>query len=140
MSGRHSFDKLRKDIERDPDRRKRMEEKRKGYDALLNLAELRKSRGVTQIELARALDVSQPNVSKIEAAVEGIKAASGSGSGKSEAGAVQLSTLARYIAALGGQLEVRVTFPEHPEDNVAVSVPVSEAIPEDIAEVMSKKD
>ncbi len=110
MSGRHSFRKLRAEIERDPARRKRMDEKRKAYDALLGLADLREARGVTQAELAGALGVSQPNVSKIEAAA-------GSGEGQ-----VLLSTLAGYVEALGGHLEVRAVFPGHPENDVAVAV------------------
>ena len=68
MSGRHSFRKLREKIESDPERRERMEEKRKAYDVLLNLAELREAKGLTQAELAARLGVSQPNVSKLEAA------------------------------------------------------------------------
>jgi hypothetical protein len=38
------------------------------------------------------------------------------------AGAIYLSTLGWYIAALGGYLEVRAVFPEHPEDDVVVAV------------------
>ena len=56
----------------------------------LRLGELRRRRGVHQTVLADALDVSQPNVSRIEAQDD-----------------VYLSTLARYVAALGGDLEVR---------------------------------
>lgn len=108
MSGRTSFSKLREEIERHPVRRARMDETRKAYDALLNLADLRQSRGITQAELASALGVSQPNVSKIER-----------GSGKGE---VLLGTLAGYVEALGGHLEVRAVFPEHPEDHVAVVI------------------
>jgi DNA-binding transcriptional regulator YiaG len=111
VSGRHSFKKLREKMERDPERQERMEEKRKAYDVVLNLAELREAKGLTQAELAERLGVSQPNVSKLEAA-----AASPQG------GAIYLSTLGGYIAALGGHLEVRAVFPGHPEDNVAVAV------------------
>ena len=66
MSGRHSFKKLRGKVERDPERQERMEEKRKAYDVLLNLAELREAKGLTQAELAERLGVSQPNVSKLD--------------------------------------------------------------------------
>ena len=111
MSGRHSFKKLRGKVERDPERQERMEEKRKAYDVLLNLAELREAKGLTQAELAERLGVSQPNVSKLEAAAA-----------SPQAGAIYLSTLGGYIAALGGHLEVRAVFPEHPEDDVAVAV------------------
>ena len=37
-------------------------DKRRAYDALLNLAELREAQGLTQAELAERLGVSQPNV------------------------------------------------------------------------------
>jgi predicted XRE-type DNA-binding protein len=111
VSGRHSFKKLREKIERDPERQERMEEKRKAYDVLLNLAELREAKGLTQAELAERLGVSQPNVSKLEAAAA-----------SPHTGAIYLSTLGGYIAALGGHLEVRAVFPEHPEDDVAVAV------------------
>ena len=61
----------------------------------LQLAEARRRRGVSQAAIARALEVSQPNVSRIEQQDD-----------------VYLSTLARYIAALGGHLEVLAVFPE----------------------------
>jgi DNA-binding Xre family transcriptional regulator len=57
---------------------------RRLIDAQVRLAELRQRRGV-----------SQPNVSRIEQEDD-----------------VYLSTLSRYVAALGGYLEVRAVFPE----------------------------
>jgi DNA-binding XRE family transcriptional regulator len=68
---------------------------RRLMDAELRLADVRRRRGVTQATIADALEVSQPNVSRIEQEDD-----------------VYLSTLARYVAALGGQLEVRAVFPE----------------------------
>ncbi len=50
-------------------------------------------RDVTQQVLAEALDVSQPNVSRIEHQDD-----------------VFLSTLRSYVEALGGRLEVRAVF------------------------------
>lgn len=105
MSGHNSFSRLREQIESDPVRRERMEETRQAYDALLTLADLRRSQGLTQTELAEMLGVSQPNVSKIEHGEE-----------------VHLSTLGGYIAALGGRLEVRAIFEGHPEHDVTVDV------------------
>ena len=64
-------------------------------DAELRLAEARRRRGVSQAVIAEALEVSQPNVSRIEQQDD-----------------VYLSTLARYVAALGGHLEVTAVFPE----------------------------
>jgi DNA-binding XRE family transcriptional regulator len=64
-------------------------------DAELRLAELRGRRGQTQAAIAEALSVSQPNISRIEQEDD-----------------LYLSTLVRYVGALGGQLEVRAVFPE----------------------------
>ncbi|HEY3726286.1 MAG TPA: helix-turn-helix transcriptional regulator [Solirubrobacteraceae bacterium] len=62
-------------------------------EAELRLAEVRRRRGVSQATMAEALDVSQPNISRIEQEDD-----------------VYLSTVARYVAALGGHLEVRAVF------------------------------
>ena len=58
-----------------------------------NLAELRKLRSVTQVELARHLGVAQPTLSGLERRSD-----------------FQLSTLRDYIEGLGGQLEVSAIF------------------------------
>jgi transcriptional regulator with XRE-family HTH domain len=58
-------------IDADPERRARMDEKRKAYDVLLRLSELselRRERGLTQAELAEASSISQPAISKLEVA------------------------------------------------------------------------
>jgi len=57
------------------------------------LAELRRGLGVTQDQLAKALDVRQAAVSKLE--------------GRDD---VLLSTLSSYVYALGGTLEVVARF------------------------------
>ena len=106
MSGRNKFRELARPIDEDPVRRVRVEEKKKAYDALITLHELRQAVGATQTEVAQDLGVSQPYVAKIE-----------------KRGDMSLTTLSSYLAALGGRLEVRVVFPEHPEDNVALAVP-----------------
>jgi DNA-binding XRE family transcriptional regulator len=59
----------------------------------LALGALRRKRGVSQATVADALDVSQPNISRIEQQED-----------------IRLSTLGHYVAALGGQLEVRAVF------------------------------
>ena len=64
-------------------------------DADLRLADVRRRRGLSQAAIAEALEVSQPNVSRIEQEDD-----------------VYLSTLARYVGALGGHLEVLAVFPE----------------------------
>lgn len=61
------------------------------------LAELRRLVGLTQAELATALDTTQGNVAQIEAKQD-----------------VLVSTLARIVSALGGRLELRVALPGRP--------------------------
>lgn len=58
-----------------------------------NLAELRKMRAVTQVELARQLGIAQPSLSGIE-----------------RRAGVQLSTLRDYVEGLGGRLEISAIF------------------------------
>lgn len=62
--------------------------------ATMPLAEIRKAIGMTQIELARRLDQGQGSVSKIEHAAD-----------------MYLTTLRKYIEALGGELVLAATFP-----------------------------
>lgn len=115
MSGRNKFRELARPIDDDPVRRARVEEKKKAYDALIALHELRQAVGATQAEVAQDIGVSQPYVAKIE-----------------KRGDMSLTTLSSYLAALGGRLEVRVVFPEHPEDNVALAVPTAAVSAESI--------
>lgn len=82
-----------------------MDEKRKSHDVLDKLSELRRERRMTRAELAEALGLSQPAISKLETA-----ASRGSVSGSE----MFLSTLAGYIEALGGRLELHATFPGLP--------------------------
>jgi transcriptional regulator with XRE-family HTH domain len=75
------------------------ERARKRTDAMLAgiaLAGLRRSRGVTQDQLAKLLHVRQAAVSKLE--------------GRDD---LLLSTLAAYVRALGGTLEVVARFSDH---------------------------
>jgi len=95
---RKGFDELRKQIDADPSRRANVEEHKTAM-----LGELRRKLDLTQAIVADRLDVTQENISQIE---------------RGEAD-VRLSTLSRYIQALGGRLEVRAAFPE---ETVALSV------------------
>lgn len=111
MSGHRSFKELRERVVADPERRERVEEIGRAYDAVLALADLRESLGVTQADLAGRLEVSQPNISKLESKDD-----------------IRLSTLGGYVTALGGRLEVRAVFPDHPEHSVSVAL-TGEAAP-----------
>ncbi len=95
---RKGFDELRKQIDADPARRANVEEHKTAM-----LSELRRKLDLTQAIVADRLDVTQANVSQIE---------------RGEAD-VQLSTLSRYVEALGGRLEVRAAFPD---ETVTLSV------------------
>jgi DNA-binding XRE family transcriptional regulator len=59
----------------------------------MDLRELREAAGKTQEELAEALEKAQSEISRLE--------------GRSD---YRLSTLQRYVAALGGELEVVASF------------------------------
>jgi len=59
------------------------------------LDELRTARELTQERLAEALGIKQASVSKIERRAD-----------------LYVSTLARFIEAMGGELEIRAVFPE----------------------------
>ncbi|MES9902015.1 MAG: XRE family transcriptional regulator [Sedimenticola sp.] len=61
----------------------------------LPLAELRQARHFSQEQLASELHVKQPAVAKMEKKVD-----------------MYISTLRRFVEAMGGQLEIRAHFPE----------------------------
>jgi len=77
-----------------PDSRARADVEAKQMMAEMLLAELRKFMGLTQEELASALGVTQPSLSKLENQDD-----------------MQVSTLRRLIEALGGQLEIIAHLP-----------------------------
>lgn len=106
MSGRNKFRDLAKPIDEDPIRSERVQQLSRAYGALIGLHDLREALGRTQAGIAQGLGVSQPYVAKLE-----------------KRGDMSISTLAAYMQALGGRLEIRAVFPEHPEDNVILSAP-----------------
>ena len=59
------------------------------------LVELRKSRGARQSDLAALLGISQPTLSNQEKRPD-----------------QKIATLAKYVEALGGELEIYATFPD----------------------------
>jgi DNA-binding XRE family transcriptional regulator len=88
------FSQLADKIDADPERRARVEEHKRAM-----LAELRQSLDLTQTELAEALQVSQRNVSHVEHEPN-----------------PRLGTIADYVTALGGHLELRAVFPDRTVD------------------------
>jgi len=95
MSGRKPFRRLAEQVTASPEGRARVDEYRRLMDAIVTLHRLREQRGLTQVEVAQALDVTQGNVSRLE-----------------NAGDLYISTLARYVEALGGKLELNAVFPD----------------------------
>ena len=68
---------------------------KRALDLDIALNELRERRGITQEQVAAELATSRPNVSRIEREDD-----------------VRMTTLQRYVAAIGGELEVVVRFPD----------------------------
>jgi len=87
------FDEMRAAINADPHRRARVEAYKQEIDTALNLAALRKQRSMTQREMAAALGVSQARVSQIE-----------------RGNNLELTTVSKYLAALGGSLHLTAAF------------------------------
>ena len=95
MSGNRPFSELREKLRSDPERAARVSEYKLAIENALALAKMRRSRGVTQKQLAEAMRVSQANISRIEHGED-----------------VQFSTIQRYVNALGGRVELRAVFPD----------------------------
>ena len=73
---------------------KKAKAKAKEMMAEMLLAEIRKEVGITQEDLAEAMGIKQPSLSKLESQED-----------------IQISTLQRLIQALGGQLELIAHMP-----------------------------
>lgn len=94
---RKNFSDLRDIARRDPARSPRIDEAKKraeGEIASYRLAELRKSLGVTQVELAEMIGKSQSAVSQIEHGEIGLS----------------LEVLRAIVGQLGGEVEVTAVF------------------------------
>ncbi|WP_309735549.1 XRE family transcriptional regulator [Chamaesiphon sp. OTE_75_metabat_556] len=70
----------------------------------LRLKQLRERWGISQQELAKILNVSQPAVSKLENQPD-----------------LMLSTLRQYVESLGGNLEILVTFADRPSIRLEIT-------------------
>ncbi len=78
-----------------PERQQRIGNRVRESLAAMPLDEIRKARQMTQVKLAETLGVNQGEISKIEHRTD-----------------IYLSTLAGYVEALGGKLEIRAVFPD----------------------------
>ncbi len=95
MSGHKPFKNLSDELRSTPEGRAAVEQEKQIIRDILALHKLREARGVTQVELAKAWDTSQTNVSRVEHERD-----------------IYLSTLRGYIEALGGHLEIVGVFPD----------------------------
>ena len=92
MSGHRPFADLKKDWS--PERQAANAARKAKLQAeMLSLEELREGLGITQEELAKLLDVQQPAISKLVRRPD-----------------MKISTLRDLIAAMGGELQIRVAF------------------------------
>lgn len=103
MASTKSFREQRKTILKDPVRRASVERQKALMLGAARLFELRKERGLSQTELAERLGVTQKRISAIERAED-----------------LNLSTLERYVEALGGRLHAGIEF----EDETVTLTPV----------------
>ena len=94
MAGRHSFTKLREKMS--PEAQARAAAKAAKLRDEMDLAELRRALKLSQEELGQTLRVGQTAIAKIEKRAD-----------------MYVSTLRRFIEAMGGELEIVARFPDH---------------------------
>jgi len=94
MTGRHKFSELVAKMP--PERRARVDLVTKEMKDEMDLAQLRTARQLSQAALGELLHVEQPAVAKIEKRTD-----------------MYVSTLRRFIEAMGGELEIIARFPDH---------------------------
>ena len=111
MSGRKNFANLQREVDSNPERRARLDRERQYVHTIIGLTAIREARGATQQQIADAWEVSQANVSQIERTSD-----------------IYLSTLRKYISALGGKIEIRAVFPDE-VISVLTDAPPADAVP-----------
>lgn len=87
-----NFNELRDQMT--PERRERIDAMSRELMVEMLLSEIRREAGLTQIDLANALGIKQPSLSKLESQDD-----------------MQISTLRRIVKALGGELELVAKLP-----------------------------
>jgi len=94
MAGRHSFAELRARMT--PEARAAAEAAAMQLDAEMDLGEVRRAMKLSQEEIGQTLQINQGSVAKIEKRAD-----------------MYVSTLRRFIEAMGGELEIVARFPDH---------------------------
>lgn len=106
MSGHKPWSEISTKVRADPARRSRIEQREQAIEAELTISQLREARGATQESVAERMNVTQSNVSHFERNPN-----------------IFLRSLASYVEALGGRLEVCAVFPDQ---TVTLAVPGSQ--------------
>ena len=94
MAGRRSFAELRARLS--PEARVRADNEAEQLLDEMELAEVRRALKLSQEELAQTLQVGQAAVAKLEKRAD-----------------MYVSTLRRFVEAMGGELEIIARFPDH---------------------------
>jgi DNA-binding XRE family transcriptional regulator len=94
MAGRRSFAELRARLS--PEARAKAEAEARLLGAEMDLAEVRRALKLSQEEIGQTLQIQQGSVAKIEKRAD-----------------MYVSTLRRFIEAMGGELEIVARFPDH---------------------------
>jgi transcriptional regulator with XRE-family HTH domain len=94
MTGHHPFAELEAKLS--PAARAQADRRYKELGEEIDLATLREARKLTQVQLAKKMRVKQPEVAKIEKRAD-----------------MLLSTLAGVFRAMGAELKIIASFPEH---------------------------
>ncbi|MEI8295960.1 MAG: XRE family transcriptional regulator [Alphaproteobacteria bacterium] len=93
MSGHHPFDNLRNALS--DESKKRVEKNLKKLRQEMALADLRKAMSLTQNDLASSLHIKQAALARLENRTD-----------------MYISSLRKYIVALGGELDIVARFPD----------------------------
>jgi DNA-binding XRE family transcriptional regulator len=94
MAGRHSFAELRASMSPEAQVKAQAEAQCLGEE--MDLAEVRRALKLSQEEIGQTLQIKQGSVAKIEKRAD-----------------MYVSTLRRFIEAMGGELEIVARFPDH---------------------------
>ena len=94
MAGRHSFAELRARMS--PEAKTKSDAEAQLLGEEMDLAEVRHAMKLSQEEIGQVLQIKQGSVAKIEKRAE-----------------MYVSTLRRFIEAMGGELEIVARFPDH---------------------------
>ena len=94
MTGRNAYSELRRRMT--PEARAAADARAAALDLEMDLAEMRCARLLSQEEIAQSLHIGQSSVARLEKRAD-----------------MYVSTLRRFVEAMGGELEIVARFPDH---------------------------